>query len=88
MIFATSRAFYPQSAAKAIQYLTSAVATNEQRALDEVRWVRRSCFSFPTDAHQKVFCRPLNLRFPDAYRIEQSPTRKQLDELGFHDQEP
>jgi hypothetical protein len=31
---------------------------------------------------------PLNLRFPTVYRIVQSMRREQLDELGFHDEEP
>ena len=34
------------------------------------------------------FCPPVNLRFPTAYRIVQSMTRKQLDECDLHDDEP
>ena len=35
-----------------------------------------------------VICLPLNLRFPTVYRIVQSTTREQLDELGLPDDEP
>src|SRR6266851_5627052 len=36
----------------------------------------------------EVIFPPLNLRFPTVYRIVQSMRREQLDELGFHDEEP
>jgi hypothetical protein len=35
-----------------------------------------------------VVCRPLNLRFPTVYRIDESATREQLDYYRVYDKEP